>query len=235
MGRMRRHERGLNGTGKPGPLGSFTLIELLTVIALIAILASLLLTAIASAKKKSRMMVCNSNLHQLSLTVNVDMGTQPGVTNLEANRYLPTPAALLCPEDNTGNWGLLLQSPPQVVQYLTATNPGGTFTSTSFSYLAHPLVWTNSLWNRVMHGPNWVGLAACQLHGLGNQNVSDVRSYTGLLLRAQRDGAVVPRQMFWNWSLNGLPNLPPGATNEFYMYPLPVYVDNPLDWLEGPP
>ncbi len=218
---------------KPRLQRAFTLIELLTVVALIGILASLLLTAISSAKKKSLTAICTSNLRQVSLAVNMyvdDTSQQPGVTNLTDRNYLSSSKILLCPEDKTANWGLLLQSPPQPI---TATNtpPGQTF-----SYMMHPLSWDVSLWNRVIRGPSWAGISACQLHGLGNQLTSDANNYSGLLLRAQRDGAVVRRQEFpGTWSLDGLPNLPAGATNTPYLYPLPVYVDDPAGWLQGPP
>lgn len=217
---------------KPQLQRAFTLIELLTVVALIGILASLLLTALSSAKKKSRIATCTSNLHQVSLAVNMyvdDFSEQPDVTNLIDKNYLASRNVVLCPEDKTENWGLLLQSPPQAV---TSTNTAGQ----TFSYMMHPLSWDISLWNRLMHGPNWAGISACQLHGLGNQQTSDARNYSGLLLRAQRDGAVVRRHAFpGSWSLSGLPNLPTSATNRPYLYPLPVYVDNPAEWLQGPP
>jgi prepilin-type N-terminal cleavage/methylation domain-containing protein len=217
---------------KPQVQRAFTLIELLTVVAIVGILASLLLTALSSAKKKSRIAFCTSNLHQVSMAVNMyvdDTSEQPGVTNLMDRNYLSSSKIVLCPEDKTSNWGLLLQSPPQPI---TSTNTAGQ----SFSYMMHPMSWDISLWKRLMHGPNSAGISACQLHGLGNQQTSDAENYSGLLLRAQRDGAVVRRQAFLgSWTLSGLPNLPPSATNNSYLYPLPVYVDNPVEWLQGPP
>jgi len=208
---------------------AFTLIELLTVIAIIAILASLLLTALKSAKRKSNAAACTSNIHQLYLAINLyldDCSTRPSVDDLTAGKYLARGKVLLCPEDRTLSWGSLLQNPPQSL-------PGASLVPT-YSYAVHPLTWNISVWNSLIRLGKAAGLAACELHGLGQQDPSDVHNYTGLLLRAQFDGAVIRRQLFWDPALFNVPI--PGAgggTNQPYLYPLPLYLDNPIEWLQS--
>jgi type II secretory pathway pseudopilin PulG len=202
---------------------------LLTVIAIIAIVASLLLTSLKSAKRKSNTAACTSNVHQLYVAINMyldDCGARPGVADLTAGKYLSRGKVLLCPEDRTLSWGSLLQNPPQTVAGITL--------QPTYSYAVHPLGWNISIWNSLIRLGKAAGLAACELHGLGQQDPSDVHNFTGLLLRAQFDGAVVRRQLFWDPSLFNVPI--PGAgggTNQPYLYPLPLYLDNPIEWLQN--
>jgi prepilin-type N-terminal cleavage/methylation domain-containing protein len=208
---------------------AFTLIELLTVIAIVAILASLLLTALKSAKRKSHAAVCTSNIHQLYVGINLyldDSGMRPSVDDLTTGKYLPPGKVLLCPEDRTLSWGSLLQNPPQALP--------GTSLPPTYSYATHPLGWDISIWKSLIGSGQAAGLAACELHGLGRQDSSDAHNYTGLLLRAQFDGAVIRRQLFWDPSLFNVPiPLTSGGTNQPYLYPLPLYLDNPIEWLQS--
>jgi prepilin-type N-terminal cleavage/methylation domain-containing protein len=55
---------------RTGRLG-FTVIELLVVIAMIAVLAGLMLPALAGARESTRRAACSSNLHQLSIALNL--------------------------------------------------------------------------------------------------------------------------------------------------------------------
>ena len=58
-------------TPKPCKYGAFTLIELLAVTAIIGVLAALLLTAIAKAPHRARLLACSSNLRQMGLAFHV--------------------------------------------------------------------------------------------------------------------------------------------------------------------
>lgn len=170
----------------------FTLVELLTVIAIVGILATLLLSVLATAKKKGRIAVCTSNLRQSVLAYEMyrsDFPKRPNdLAQLVASRHLSDPKVLLCPEDRTKLWG-------QLVQPFQPPRPG----STAYSYL-HPMPWGDSDWNRLEREGGSAGLLVCQLHGIGRQQTENpsVRNFEGLLLRGQLDGAVVRRQMYWD-------------------------------------
>jgi prepilin-type N-terminal cleavage/methylation domain-containing protein len=152
----------------------FTLIELLTVIAVVAVLATLLLTAVASAKKKARTVICTSNLHQFGISLVIYMdesdGRRPAVNDLVTGRYL-SPQSLLCPEDRTGDWGQLVNNGGSVSSgtNVASTNaPSGAAGSVKYSYLLQPLNWDDAEWAVLKAASSRAGVAACQLHGLGS-------------------------------------------------------------------
>ena len=231
---------------KVGHHSAFSLVELLTVIAIIAVLASLFMTAVVSANKKSRTMVSTFNLRQISLALNLyldDVGKRPlFVDEMVTGKYLTDRRTLLCPEDKTRNWGRLVRTGGLQIfipsdgsaQPLPPANP------VNYSYLLHPLSWDEVTWNRLVQEGGSAGVAACQLHGLGRQDVPNVRSFEGLLLRAQRDGAVVRRHIFWNSTppVFVSPGVADGyavGVNDFDDYPFQIYLDDPAEWFQTRP
>ena len=212
---------------------AFTLVELLTVIAIIAVLASLLLTAVASAKKKSQTMTCTSNLHQFALALDLSLsdsgGNRPTVNDLIVNQFLPSPQSLICPEDKTGDWGQLLQT--NEMMPISSSND---VPSVNYSYLLYPLNWSEAEWKTLVNAGSRAGVAACQLHGLGNQNTINIQNYSGLLLRAQLDGSVIRRQFFWSPEASGLSSTSADMANvgglSNPLYPLQIYFDDPANW-----
>jgi prepilin-type N-terminal cleavage/methylation domain-containing protein len=241
------HGKAFLSTARPRRAAAFTLVELLTVIAVIAVLASLLMTAIASARKKSRTTVCMFNLHQISLALEMYLDDfakrPPDADNLVSGQFLPSPRSLLCPEDKTGNWGRLVRTTQLgSASLIIGSPPEGTPSSfnepVKYSYLLHPLSWDDVAWDRLMQAGGSAGVAACQLHGLGNQDVPDVHSFSGLLLRAQRDGAVVRRRIFWTTEAlaSGIVLTPMSiAGNVADQYPLQIYLDDPAHWFQSSP
>ncbi len=182
----------VNGRAQCWGVRAFTLIELLTVIAIIGILATLLMSALATARKKSQVVVSISNLRQIALGFTLyrdDYGRRPRHWDaLLSSGNLENPQILRCPADRQGNWGNVVQPGPVS---RSATN--------SHSYL-YPLPWEDWAWNRIVQSGAHAGLAACQLHGVGRPDPEfpSMRDYEGLVLRAQLDGAVVKREIFWN-------------------------------------
>ncbi len=104
--------------GMPGPLGAFTLVELLVVIAVIAVLAAMLLPALSRAKESARSTGCVNNLRQIGIASYVYSGDTgrfpsmlewlyarplvgpPDLTKGQLYPYLKSKAVYLCPTDH---------------------------------------------------------------------------------------------------------------------------------------
>lgn len=220
-------------------------------LAIIGVLATLLLTALGSAKRKARQAACTSNLRQIALALGMyleDEEKRPAdLAALARSKYLPAEAVLLCPEDKTGNWGGLVDAaaapmtlPPTmaIAPGRAAASPNDSVPSVRYSYL-NPLRWDQEAWNRLLKAGWQAGMVACQLHGYGKPNLSypTVRDFEGLTLRALRDGTVVRRQVFWAPTLDrsAPPNAEAGLAFDSAMpvrapqanYPWELFLDGP--------
>jgi prepilin-type N-terminal cleavage/methylation domain-containing protein len=180
----------------------FTLIELLTVVAIIGVLATLLMSALSTAKRKARQTVSVGNLRQIGLAFNMYGDDQrkrpPSYAVMVQEKYLAT-NSLVCAEDKlTGNWAGLIEgsttasgtSGPGFVPFINPDVPHSYFRS-----FALP----DDVWDRIDKDP-LAGIAACQLHGIGRQSIDtppSLYAYQGLVLRGLKDSSVVTRQVFW--------------------------------------
>lgn len=202
------------------------MIELLTVVAIIAVLATLLTATLGSAKRKARKTASISNLRQISLAVDIytdDQAKRPaGYAALVASKYLNA-RALICAEDRAfQNWAGMIEDfptravvgigPDQSVFFGEAEPPHSYFKSFHLD---------NDQWDIIQRDP-LAGVAACQLHGIGRQekdSTPQLNAYQGLVLRALKDGSVIPRQVFWNeMSVDAIPGTP-SMPNSFFFGP----------------
>ena len=192
--------------------------ELLTVIAIIAVLATLVTASLSNAQRKGRKAVSMSNLKQIAIAFNLyadDRDKRPQTfRQLVETKYLKDPV-LICPEDRiVQNWAGILekqdagrQLPGDATQGnpgrdLPAAGPGSEFAGVDdiahsyFKSFDYPDV----VWDQI-DKDTMGGLAACQLHGIGRQRKGEepsLATYQGLVLRVLKDGAVVPRQVFFD-------------------------------------
>jgi type II secretory pathway pseudopilin PulG len=229
-------------------------VELLTVIAIIAVLATLVSASLANAQRKGRKAVSTSNLRQIALAFNLyldDRDKRPeAFRQLVDNKYL-NERVLICPEDRiVKNWAGELEKldagrkSSVVVALPGRENPGAQLEN--LEELPHSYFkafdYHDEIWDQIDKSPRG-GLAACQLHGIGRQRKDEppsMAAYQGLVLRAVKDGSVVPLQVFWDGfgtanfgnaqnntdgaatgAPTGAPNVPiPGGTSQ-----LPLFLD----------
>lgn len=234
---------------------AFTLIELLTVIAIIGVLATLLASALASAKTRSQQTVCLGNLHQIALAVTLysdDAGRRPrSLTRLTLRPALlgsgkpllcPSDPALRHPRDDRGRtnqaWGNLANASQEPGTEANYKDPeAGSWQAelaekeerVQFSYL-HPLGWSRPAWLKLIAQGNQVGLAVCQLHGVRTQagsSSAEHRPYMDFEGRTLRAqrDGSVVQRKIFRGPLGGVSSTVPPSASADY--PWDFYTDNP--------
>lgn len=119
-------------------------------------------------------------------------------------------------EPETGSWQAELAEAEETV---------------TFSYL-HALGWRKQAWQRLVAVGSDAGVAVCQLHGVKVPRASlpaDAKpflNYEGRTLRAQRDGAVVPRKIFRSLASSPDASTSAGQVNRSADYPWEFYADS---------
>lgn len=238
---------------RPFSTSAFTVVELLTVVAIVAVIATLLSSAMASARRRSQQVVCRNNLRQVALAVEMyqdETSRRPrSVTRLVTRpSLLPAAKVLVCPADPgarhpgatspSSGWGNQVNASQEPSAGRMGTPEEGSWENevrevsehVAFSYL-HPLSWRREAWQRLMQGKaSHVGTVACQLHGVRSP-LPGHRPFTefeGQTLRAQRDGAVVGRKIF-RVPLAPPPTASPTLPPPTYAVPVAGALTVPLD------
>ena len=215
------------------PWGAFALIELLTVIAIIAVLATLLGATLGSAKRQARKTASISNLRQIALAIDLyreDYRERPGNYRAPVEKKYLSERVLICPEDRVfHDWaGLIERSNP--LWNRAGGGPAGNLLEPPKPDLSHSYFKSFHLsdeeWARIERDPLG-GVAACQLHGIGRQEREappSLAGYQGLVLRALKDGSVIPRQIYWNGEADSAISAPAFPSFELPT-PLPLFID----------
>lgn len=221
----------------------FTLVELLTVIAIIAVLATLTSATLVNAQRKGRKAVSTSNLRQIAVAFNLyadDYSKRPATfREMVQTRYI-SERVLLCPEDRVyQNWAGLLEAedsgrmPDPLVASPGTDGEGPAAPEQPGSDIAHSYFksfdYVDRIWQSIDRNALG-GVAACQLHGIGRQSKDNppmLGAYQGLVLRALKDGSVIPRQVFFANTEGVGSAMNPGYadTNMLGSSQLPLFLD----------